>query len=100
MTCLHEDFIARVDVIRLQKTEDNPEIHGYTCEMKVECADCHEPMVFVGVPVGLLPNRPTMSPDGLELRTPIRPQSSDPHFGLGIPGFIARVAEGEMASDN
>lgn len=100
MTCKHEDFIATVDVNRFQKSDDNPDVFAYNAEIKIKCSSCFEPMIFIGCPIGLLGNRPCIDPLGIELRAPLRPQSSDPHFGMGIPGFIARVAEGSEKTQN
>lgn len=32
----------------------------------------------------------TADPDETELRAPLRPASSDPDFGLGLPGYAIR----------
>lgn len=100
MTCEHEDFSAVVEVNRLAASDDDPTIVGYSADVRVECASCGERFVFVGAPVGLLPTKPACSVDGLELRVPLRPQSADPHFGMGLAGFAARVREGETATSN
>lgn len=98
MSCAHEDFEAEVDVHRLVESE--PEVRGLSADVRIRCRECGEPMVFVGAPVGLLPSRPTINVDGTELRAPLRPQSADPHFGMGLPGFAARIREGDGAGDN
>lgn len=87
--CPHEQFVARVDVIRLTATDDGP-VTGYTAEVDVHCGQCSEKFRWIGVPAGLLPNRPCCSIDESELRAPLRPASSDPDFGLGIPGFAIK----------
>lgn len=85
---------------------DNPDrtqpVEGFNAEITVWCADCHEPMVFHGaaLPIGMLNDRPCISPNGLELRVPLRPRSSDPHTGLGMPGFSARIREGQPGTYN
>jgi hypothetical protein len=43
---------------------------------------------------GLNPRRPMVSPDETELRAPLRPASSDPDFGMGLPGFAITWKEG------
>lgn len=103
--CLHPDFAVFVDVGRiLPDGSDESDMTippaGYVAEILVQCAACDERFVFVGAPVGGMPDKPCISPDGLELRAPLRPQSADPHFGLGLAGFIARVQEGEAGHAN
>ena len=56
------------------------------------CVDCDEPFRWIGVPIGLSPRQPMVSVDETELRAPLRPASSDPDFGLGLPGFAVRMA--------
>lgn len=100
MDCTHQDFVANVDVNRLTASDDDPTVIGYSADVRIECLACHEPFVFVGAPVGMLRTTPCMSVDGTELRAPIRPQSSDPHFGMGLAGFVARVRAGEVSTSN
>lgn len=87
--CPHEDFEAHVDVNRLTAEEGGP-VTGYNADVQISCIDCDEPFRFIGVPAGLLADRPTCGVDERELHAPIRPASSDPDFGLGIPGFAIR----------
>lgn len=91
--CPHEDFDALVTVNRLTSTEGGP-VNGFNAAITIRCAHCDEPFRFIGCPAGLLADRPAVSPDEAELRAPIRPASSDPDFGLGIPGFAVRYREG------
>lgn len=91
--CPHENFHAHVDVNRLSSEEGGP-ITAYSAEVRLRCMDCDEQFRFIGCPAGLLPDRPAVSVDESELRIPIRPASSDPDFGLGIPGFAVRYREG------
>lgn len=87
--CPHEHFAATVEVNRLASTEDGP-IHAYSADIRVQCADCGEPFRWIGLQAGLMPTKPMVSVDETELRAPLRPASSDPDFGLGIPGFAIR----------
>lgn len=87
--CPHENFGAVVEVNRLCSVEGGP-IDAYSADIRVRCADCDEPFRWIGVPAGLSPARPMVSVDETELRAPLRPASSDPDFGLGIPGFAIR----------
>lgn len=95
--CPHEDFVAVVDVIRI---DNGGGLEALSVEVKVHCQECGEPLVFRGLPIGLDQRQPMISPDGTELRAPGRMQSHDPHFGLGLPGFVARVREGAPEGRN
>lgn len=87
--CPHEDFAAVVAVNRLSSVEGGP-IDAYIADITVRCADCDEPFRWIGVPAGFSPAHPMVSVDETELHAPMRPASSDPDFGLGIPGFAIR----------
>ena len=51
----------------------------FTCEVRVECADCGRKFQFIGLPLGLdLQERATMSVDGQELRAAIAPVGTVP----------------------
>lgn len=97
--CAHEDFAAFVEVARIAASDDDPTIVGFAAEVRIHCVQCDEPFRFIGVPAGMLPNRPTCSVDEAELRAPIRPASSDSDFGLGIPGFAVTYREGPTVDD-
>jgi hypothetical protein len=92
--CEHMDFAAVVEVARLARSKVDPTITGYSATIQVRCADCDEPFRWIGVPAGLLPTQPTCSVDETALCAPLRPASSDPDFGLGIPGFAIRAHVG------
>lgn len=102
MTCAHEDFEAIVYVDRLTASDDDPTVVGFSADIRIRCLHCGDTMVFfgAGLPVGMVWDRPAISVDGTELRCPIRPQSADPSFGLGLAGFQARLVEGMGSSDN
>lgn len=85
MSCEHEDFAAIAEVARVTNTEGGP-VEGYMLELRVECAACHEPFCFRGLPLGLSHLSPTGSLDGTVLTAPIHPMS-DPTSGIGLPGF-------------
>ena len=66
-TCQHENFIAKVDVHRL---EDSKSEDGLRCmvDLHVECENCHAPLRFA-CPLGInLAHGATMSLDGTEAR--------------------------------
>jgi hypothetical protein len=101
MTCEHMDFQANVEVNRLVK-EGTGELEGLSVDVRAVCVACNEPVIFhgQGITVGMLSDRPCISVDGAELRIPARMQSHDPHFGLGLPGFSARIREGDFSTGN
>lgn len=84
-TCVHEDFACLVEVNRLTDVEGGPVV-GYSADIRIECAHCHEPFCFRGVPLGLSQFAPTGSFDGQTLTAPIHPMS-DPTAGIGLLGF-------------
>lgn len=84
--CPHEDFDADVDINRLTG-DDGVTVISYSADIRVRCTACDEPFRWVGVPAGMSPARPMCSADEMELHAPLRSASSDPDFGLGIPGF-------------
>jgi hypothetical protein len=85
--CPHEDFVATVDVNRPLAREGVTEPTAFSADIKVTCSACGEPFQWVGVQAGIGPARPMCSVDETELHAPLRPASSDPDFGMGIPGF-------------
>lgn len=91
--CSHPDFIAHVEVQRLTRADDDPTIVAYAADVRIVCAACEEPFRFVGMDAGSSPHAPMCSVDEAEARLPIRPASSDPDFGLGIPGYAVQYRE-------
>jgi len=88
--CPHATFSAVVDVSRITASNDDPTVIGYSASIWVACVDCTEQFRWIGVPAGASPCHPVCSSDETELRAPLRPASSDPDFGLGLPGFAIR----------
>jgi hypothetical protein len=84
--CEHPVASAVVDVSRLVDTADGPAT-AFVADLRIACACCGEEFRFIGVRAGASGAEPRCSVDESELRIPIRPASSDPDFGLGIPGF-------------
>ncbi len=86
--CPHLHFTADVAVNRVGEAETVDGLPcAYVADIRVVCAQCDEPFRWVGVRAGVSFNRPMVSVDETELRAPLRPASSDPDFGMGIPGF-------------
>lgn len=92
--CPHENMDAYVAVNRITAREEpGSPVAAFMADIKVSCADCGEPFRWIGVPAGMKPGQPMCSVDETELHAPLRPASSDPDFGLGIPGFSVRWSE-------
>lgn len=93
--CMHLEFVANVAVNRISEAETSDGYPlAYSADITVTCAGCDEKFRWVGLSAGLSPDGPTVSPDETELRAPLRPASSDPDFGLGIPGFAIKFVAG------
>lgn len=80
--CEHNEFAVNVKVSRLKDTEEGPVTH-YAADVTIQCADCHLPFQFVGLPGGVRADKPTTSADWCEARLPIQP--------MEIEGFIQRA---------
>ena len=91
--CTHEHFSANITVDRLQRSETDPEIVGYSADITVNCDDCGEPFRWSGVQAGVSQQRPMCSVDETELRAPLRPASADADFGMSLPGFSIRMRD-------
>jgi hypothetical protein len=85
--CPHSNFGAVVEVNRVTATDTDPTVVAFNANITVHCTDCAEPFRWTGLQAGLNPRRPMVSVDETELRAPLRPASSDPDFGMGLPGF-------------
>lgn len=95
--CDHPDFLTEVLVIRLTASAGGGPVIGYTADIQAVCAACGERFRWMGLPPGVAPDKPTCSVDQYTLRAPLRPASSDPDFGMGIPGFsVIVVPEGDQ----
>lgn len=74
--CPHERFTSDIQVFRIVATTEPGAVpHSYRAEVRVACAGCGERFRWRGVPFGLAEG-PTASPDGLELRACLEPESS------------------------
>jgi hypothetical protein len=69
------DFIAEVDVTRLEDTG------RFSADVRIRCAGCGHPMRFIGLPMGLDLNGAAVSVDGKEARLAIHP------WGEAVPGL-------------
>jgi hypothetical protein len=92
--CPHENFNAVVAVNRLTGSEEpGAPVAAFMADISVSCGECGERFRWIGVEAGMMPGRPMVSVDETELHAPIRPASSDPDFGLGIPGYAITMRE-------
>lgn len=87
--CKHENFMADVQVNRLPEVEGGP-IKNYSADVRVECADCHLPFRFIGLPYGLDLRGASVSVDGLEGRFAIAPQGEVVNAIEGVGGFTVK----------
>lgn len=97
--CPHEDFEARVEINRLHASDTDTVPNAFSADITVNCAGCGERFRWIGVPAGLSGGHPTVSVDEFTLHAPLRPASSDPDFGLGIPGFAITMRADDPFAD-
>ncbi len=69
--CPHDARKAQVIVNRL--TDEAGAVTGWTSDIRVWCDHCGLPFRFLGLPAGVLPDKPTVSYEATELRAPIAP---------------------------
>lgn len=93
--CEHENFHTEVGVHRLTncRMPTGGPIIGYTADISIACVDCGERFRWIGLPLGVSGQWPTVSIDGHTMHAPLRPAGSDPDFGMGIPGFDVRFSD-------
>ena len=88
--CLHETFDSFVGIHRL--TDAKGLLTDFSADVRVICHECGQKFVWLGVPVGVSLDGPTVSFDGNELRCPIAPsfEWSGPGEPLAARGFSMR----------
>lgn len=92
--CPHLDFHLNMHVARVGDGDPTSgRIKSFVAEITTSCSQCGEPFRFMGVPAGYSFSAPSVSIDERTVNLPMRPASSDPDFGLGIPGFAINVYE-------
>lgn len=91
MGCAHENFEAVVTVNRLTASETNSEVVAYNADVKIKCHECGKPFEFIGLPMGLLHDRPTCTVSGTQARMPIKPLGEAVRCDLA--GFALRIVE-------
>lgn len=70
--CLHSEFYANANVIRLTDHPENP-ADRFALDLRVHCTECGTPFRFIGLPGGSNFEGATVSADGYEARLSIRP---------------------------
>jgi hypothetical protein len=83
--CEHHNFVAMADIARCTRSEDDPTVVAYYCELKIRCTDCNTPFEFIGIPMGLSPGQPRCSVNAQEARIPIKPVGET--MPLDVMGF-------------
>lgn len=71
-TCEHPHFMVNADINRLTRDEGGP-VYAFAADFHVNCTVCGLQFVFLCPDGGVLPDRPTISVDGTELRVPLVP---------------------------
>ena len=89
MACEHEEFEAEVICNRITET-DSGQIVAFRADVRVRCKDCRTRFRFLGLPVGVLPDRPTTDATDMELRVPMVPDGHMTSAMVGVPGFQMR----------
>jgi hypothetical protein len=85
INCQHEQFEATVNVNRITN-EAGTEVKAFMADIQIRCVQCDEPFVVIAPVVGLVWDGPATSPNGEELRAPIRPRSAFSE-DVSLPGF-------------
>ncbi len=65
--CTHDKFQIFADVTKLI------DIGGFIVDARIVCLECGTPFCFLGLPMGVNLNAPSVSMDGLEARLPLCP---------------------------
>jgi hypothetical protein len=71
--CKHESFQAVASIARCTRSDDDPTVVVFYCELTIKCTVCDKPFEFIGLPMGLSPGKPMCSVNGQEARLPIKP---------------------------
>lgn len=85
MTCVHENFRVVANIARCTRSDEDPTVVAYYCELTVKCTVCDRPFEFIGLPMGMSPGEARCSVDGQEARMPIKPVGET--MPLDVMGF-------------
>lgn len=75
MSCEHDSFQITGRVTRISDQPGGP-ITDYWCDLSVRCETCGADFVWLGLPAGHDPRKPTVDVTARELRVPIVPRFS------------------------
>jgi hypothetical protein len=90
MGCTHEDFFANVDVNRLVADEAQPQqMTGLMADVRIHCVACGATARFRCPTVGMVMDRPAVSPMADEIHLPLF-FDSDVALGLSLPGYTVK----------
>lgn len=98
--CLHLDFDAGLNVIRLTDEGDDADPAGradrFGFELTIKCVGCGAAFEFPGLPTGVSPREMMVSPDRSELRGPIVPPGEE--IPPGGVGYRVTVNRGDLVN--
>lgn len=83
--CIHENFQVIANIARCTRSDEDPTVVAYYCELTVKCTTCETPFEFIGLPMGMSPGQPRCSVDGREARMPIKPVGEE--MPIDVMGF-------------
>jgi hypothetical protein len=90
--CEHPNFIASVDVGRIESTTGGP--MRFSADVKINCTECGVPFRFIGLPAGMDLNGAATSVDATEARLTIAPKGQVWTALEGAPsGFSVRASD-------
>lgn len=75
--------MVTADIGRILDKEDGILV-GFESSIRVFCAECQEPLQFIGLPIGYSPRQPMVDVSGHELRAPLLMAGFEPRTE---PGF-------------
>jgi len=85
-TCKHNDFVAEVDVFRLDDCQK------FQAEIHIKCKECGTQFRFLGLSIGVDLNGAMVSVNGIEARLAIAPADIAPSpFQKMIEGEKSRL---------
>jgi len=85
--CKHENFVAAVDVSRLE------DVGRFVADVRIKCAQCDVPMRFLGLPLGVDLNSACVSYEGTVAQLGIAPLGETVPPINGVEGFTIRKTE-------
>lgn len=78
------------------QVDEHQDVQGFNASVRVWCADCEEPFVWMGVEPGLSPQFPMCDASGQQLNAPLKPINAAEGFGEGLPSYHLRNQVGQL----